>query len=143
MFVGDQSGSFALLNVPSPLPLPSPFDLDEHLKRITSTQRWTLQAFFPSLSDSAQGGHEDIVRCVQVDEFSPSVLWSGGEDGKVVAWDVGDGSTQSTPGTGAGAATMATPLEQTRVGGGGGGGASSRRNGGTPMGTSSRYKPYG
>lgn len=93
--------------------------------------------FFPSLSDSAQGGHEDIVRCVEVDSGN-GALWSGGEDGKVVAWNVRDAQDQSTPGVGSSSETMiASPLDSARVGGAG----TSRRTGVTP--TGNRFKPYG
>lgn len=142
LFTGDQAGAFSLLHIPSPPPLPpSPFDLDVHRNHITSTQNWTLQVFFPSLSDSAQGGHEDIVRCIQVDEAA-GVLWSGGEDGRIVAWNIADVQQQSTPGVAG--TSLAVPVDQTWATAGSSGAStpsSTRRSGGTPSG--SRYKPYG
>lgn len=105
LFTGSQSGAFSLVQVPSPAPFPGSegsYDADAHLRTVCA-QPWTLTHLFPGEADSARGGHSDIVRCVEYEAGSasqPALLWSGGEDGKLVVWRVGEGEEESGPGIG-------------------------------------------
>lgn len=93
---GDQSGAFSLISVPE---APAPFCGDPQRQEAAAKVRpWTLDAFFPSKSDSVRGGHEDIVRAVVLEDVptgsdddgkdATSLVWSGGEDGRIVLWDM-------------------------------------------------------
>ncbi|CAO1627961.1 unnamed protein product [Sympodiomycopsis kandeliae] len=136
VFTGDQSGSFSLISLPNPPPFnPNSFDLDTRVKEITTTQQWTLTSYFPSIIDSAQGGHSDIVRCIDVD-YTNQVMWTGGEDGKIVTWNL-KADQEATPG-------LAMPPNTHMFDDNFSNGyspSSSRRAGGHSAGN--RFKPYG
>lgn len=147
LFTGSQTGSFALQAVPSPPPFPTHldptamYDSDAHLEQVRF-RPWTLTHFFPSLSDSARGGHEDIVRCIEQTDANTStgIVWSGGEDGRVVAWSLR--GEESTPGLGATATSAAMPakvdaIKFEGVDVGNGHAAAGRRGTASP-----RHRPY-
>ncbi|CAO1617550.1 unnamed protein product [Parajaminaea phylloscopi] len=162
---GDQAGAFSLISVPEP---PSPFCGDPiEQSKAARALPWTVEAFFPSLSDSARGGHEDIVRALVMEDVRPaaggatvdsgtrSLVWSGGEDGKIVLWDVSAAATGGEKDAGTG---HMSPLpeagipsrRQADVGPSGLGrsAAGVGRRGGGPgpspgAGAGGRFKPYG
>lgn len=59
------------------------------------TVQWTLHARFPSGQTQAQA-HNDIVRCVHWDETTQR-LFSGGEDGRLLAWSLDTSEAPEAP----------------------------------------------
>jgi len=80
LWEGDANGNFALLNVRSALVVG---EAPSESARIRP-EPWELAAFFPA----SRLGHQDIVRCVEFDQQSRTLI-TGGEDGKICFWNLG------------------------------------------------------
>lgn len=146
---GDQSGAMSLISIPR---APETFGGDpQKQETMAKSQPWSLQAFFPSLADSAKGGHDDIVRAIIVEDVGQgaggqSLVWSGGEDGRVSVWDVSasaDSATQEfSP-----LSSLSSNLDGKRApdvpGRGGRRGFAGSASASPGVGNGSRFKPYG
>ncbi|KAK0565318.1 hypothetical protein OC844_001285 [Tilletia horrida] len=88
LWEGDPNGNFSLVRIP---PAAVVGEAPEASAR-ARPEAWELGAFFPS----GARAHTDIVRCVEYDG-STQTLITGGEDGRICFWSLGeDGSGAAT-----------------------------------------------
>ena len=118
LFTGDQDGGIALLAA------------DADPAGSHGTVDWSLLARLPSATTSSCA-HSDIVRCV---EWDGSHLYTGGEDGTVLLWNM-DESAAKTPAA-ASPAPVPVPEAQSTPRGAG------QRHRGRGGSVKHRYTPY-
>ena len=82
MYMGDQEGGMALVSA----------EAQDHDGIV---MEWTMHARLPSTENHPKA-HADIVRCVEWDEASRR-LYTGGEDGRLLAWSFETSDSPVTP----------------------------------------------